>query len=106
MEDREQLKANLSQITGTEYSETVAFFIWGSVVSSSRAFKNVNVKIDVTTQRVFISIELKWWAKVRKFNLFRDYWLAKAERKLKPHIPKGWRFLVYYEKDDANCPTG
>ena len=87
---------NLS--TSDEMVSQVAFTIWAPIVSSSWAFKKVNVKVDPETHRIFACIHLHWWARSNKVRLLRRYWIAKAERKSAPFIPTGWKILIYYEK--------
>ena len=95
--DYETLKMDLNLATSDQMVDQVAFIIWSSVVSTTIAFNKVEVKFDSDNQRIFISINLKWWARIRKFEILRKYWLAKAERRGGPHIPSGWKSLFYYK---------
>lgn len=77
--------------------ELTTEMIWGAVVTTTRAFDKVTIRIDPATSRVFISIKLRWWAKWKRAELLRKIWLARAEQRCKPHVPEGWRTLIYYE---------
>jgi hypothetical protein len=92
--------ALMQHTTGTAggQDEQVSFMIWGAVVTTTRAFSNVEIKVDAVTNRVFVTISLRWWAKIKKFNKFRDAWMRLAEKRCKPYIPEGWRLLIYYKK--------
>lgn len=79
-------------------SEQVSYAIWGSVVSSCKAFGKVRLNIHAETNRVFVEIELRWWAKVKKLEPFRRFWLKRAEKNAQEYVPNGWRLLVYYAK--------
>ena len=100
----EDLEEFLNLSTSDEQVKQIAWLIWGAVVSTSRAFKKVAVKIDPETQRVFLSVELYWWAKSKRLEILRKYWLAKADRKCQPHVPTGWKKLIYY-KVESNVRT-
>jgi len=106
---REELETHLNLISGgDEVVKQVTYLIWGAVVSTTRAFGRVKIKIDPETQRVFLAIELRWWARSNRLLKIHKYWLAKAERKCKPHIPAGWKSLFYYRRgnDDGDGTAG
>jgi len=103
---REELEDYMNLATSDEQVEQVAYLIWGAVASTTRAFKKVDVKIDPDTQRVFLSVELYWWARSKKLSLLRRYWLAKAERKCGLHVPTGWKNLIYYKGSDDRQTEG
>lgn len=87
---------------GIDTTEMVSYMIWGAAITTTRAFEGATLKIDPNTNRVFVSIRLRWWAKFGKFKPLRDAWLARAERRCKEHTPEGWRVLVYYEGGDPS----
>ena len=91
---------NPNTISGDDMANQAAEIIWGSVATASRAFEKVKVKIDPTSRRIFLAISLRWWAKHKRFEMFRKYWMAKAERKSKPFIPPGWKPLIYYQLEE------
>ena len=92
------IREELNYQTSDEMVSQMAYIIWGAVASTTRAFYKVSMRIDPLTKRIFLSVRLRWWAKWKKLELFRKYWLAKAERKAKRHIPEGWKELIYYER--------
>jgi len=94
----EELINYMNLNTSDEMVRQVAYFIWGSAIATTRAFKSVEIKIDPKTRRIFISVTLYWWANFKKAEVLRRYWLAKAERRCQRHVPEGWRILLYYKK--------
>jgi hypothetical protein len=85
-------------MTGSfDMTEMVSYNIWGAVVTTTRAFKSVSLKVDANTQRVFVSIALRWWTKYGKFKKLRDFWLKRAETRCREMVPSGWKLLIYYE---------
>jgi len=103
MPGREDLETELNSISAKnvgsfQMGDTLTFLIWGAVVATTRAFKKVSLKIDTNTNRIFISVQLAWWAKFPRLSKFRDLWLRKAESACKSIVPEGWRTLVYYER--------
>ena len=88
-------------ISGDDMANQAAELVWGSVATTTRAFEKVEVKIDPGSRRVFLSISLRWWARHKRFELFRKYWMAKAERRSKPFIPSGWKPLIYYKEGQS-----
>jgi hypothetical protein len=95
--NRDEIEQNLNLVSGEQMAEMVSYLIWGSVVSVTRAFSSVAVKIDAITQRVFVCIDLRWWAKMKRLAPIRRYWLVQAEKRSTVHIPQGWRSLYYYK---------
>lgn len=83
---------------GFEASEMTSYAIWGAAVTATRAFDKVTVKIDPNTVRIFIAIELRWWARFKKFETLQRVWLARAEKRCKEFAPDGWKLLVYYDR--------
>lgn len=79
-------------------NEQIAYSIWGAVATATKAFLKAEVKIDVTIQRVFVTVTLKRWAKHPRLKLFHDAWLRKAETRAREFVPQAWRILVYYEQ--------
>jgi len=95
---RDRIENDLSIISDSgQAAEQIAYLIWGAVVSTTMAFGKVEIRIDPKTQRVFLAIELRRWARIKKMELFRRYWLAKADRKCSPFVPTGWKKLLYYK---------
>lgn len=85
-----------------EMVEQMGYMIFGAVATTTKAFGNVEIKFNADSQRIFIAISLRWFAKHKKLETFRKYWLAKAERRAEKYIPKGWRPLIYYKQGDQN----
>lgn len=79
--------------------EQMTYMMFGAVVTTTKAFENVEIKLNADSQRIFISITIRWFAKFKKFETLRKYWLAKAERRVQKYAPKGWRILIYYKGD-------
>ncbi len=99
-EARRRLEQQLNFSTDSQMAEMVAYNIWGAAVTTTRAFKNVQVKIDPGTCRVFIVVQLRWFAK--KLERFHDFWLKKCEQRCMQQVPTGWRLLVYYERKNKD----
>lgn len=102
--DNELLKDQMNHMaagisTPFDMSEMLSHNIWGAAVTTTRAFEKVTLKIDTNTNRIFVSINLRWWAKFKKFDLLKKAWLRRAEDRIKEHAPEGWRLLIYYEKE-------
>lgn len=76
--------------------EQLAYLIWGSVVTSTRAYESVSININVEVQRVFVAVQLRWWARFKKFDKIKEIWLRRAQERAAKYIPDGWRLLVYY----------
>jgi hypothetical protein len=76
--------------------------IWGAVVTTTRAFDKVTLRIDTNTNRIFVSIKLRWFAKHQRFKRLHDAWLARANRRCKEHVPPGWKLLVYYDRKEES----
>jgi hypothetical protein len=85
-----------------EMVEQMSFMIFGAVVTTTKAFGDVEIKLNSESQRVFISITLRWFARIKRLESFRKYWLAKAERRAQKYVPKGWRMLCYYKQGEGN----
>ena len=95
---REGLEQALAGLTGpAEESARVSYMIWGAAVTATRAFESVSIRVDPVTNRVFVKIKLRWFARSKKFQKLHDAWLARAERRCKEQLPENWRMLVYYE---------
>lgn len=79
-----------------DMTEQVAYRIWATAVTTTKAFGHVSLKIDGRNCRIYLSIHLKWWAKAKRLSKLREVWLHRAETKVSNSIPEGWRFLIYY----------
>lgn len=79
-------------------SEQLSYNIWGSVVTTTRAFGKVQIKINPHICMIFIEVKLRWWARSKKLRVLHDIWLKRAEERIESLIPKGWRFLIHYGK--------
>jgi hypothetical protein len=84
--------------SATAMDEQLAYLIWGSVVTSTRAYESVTININVDTQRVFVAVQLRWWARFERFDAIKEIWLRRAQERAAKYIPQGWRLLVYYER--------
>jgi hypothetical protein len=71
--------------------------IYGSIVTTTKAFNGVEIKIDPQTQRIFAKVRLRWWAKIKRMNRLRRYWITKAEKESLKFVPVGFKLLIYYE---------
>ena len=80
-------------------AEQISYCIWGAIATSSKSFGKVTLNIHPDTNRIFASVELRWWAKYKRLEPFRRFWLKRAESSAKEYIPNGWRLLVYYAKE-------
>lgn len=83
-------------------NEQIAYAVWGAVVTATKAFLKTEVKIDVATQRLFVVITLRRFARSQRLALFHKAWLTKAETRARGYLPQGWRLLIYYERHDSN----
>lgn len=84
----------------SEMVQMISYAIWGAAVTTTRAFDKVTLRVDPDTARIFVSIRLRWWAKLGKFKKLQDAWLTRATRRVKEQVPEGWKMLVYYEKGE------
>lgn len=100
-EQNERLRSDLNQyLDSDEMVSTAVYMIFGAVMSSARAYEGCQIKIDPKTKRIFVAIQLRWWAKYKKLKKLQKYWLAKTERKAKKFIPNGFKTLYYYGGGD------
>lgn len=83
----------------TDMVEMLNYVIWGAAVTTTRAFGLVKLNVDSNSNRIFVAIKLRWWARHKKFAKLHGAWLARAETRCKQHIPTGWKLLVYYERE-------
>jgi hypothetical protein len=96
---RDQLNNLTSGIaTSMDMSEMLSYSIWGAAVTTTRAFEKVTLRVDTNSNRIFVSVKLRWWATFEKFKRLQDAWLSRCEDRVKEHIPEGWKVLVYYER--------
>jgi len=79
-------------------TDEVSYMIWAAAVSTTRAFDKVSLKVDPNSNRIFVAIKLRWWAKFQKFKILHDSWLRIAEGRCKEVTPDGFKLLVYYDK--------
>jgi hypothetical protein len=84
--------------------EQLAYLIWGSVVTTTRAYNSVTINISADTQRVFVAVQLHWWARFKKFGALREIWLRRARERAMKYMPDGWRLLVYERRTQG--PAG
>jgi len=77
----------------------VSYMIWGQAVSTTKAFKEVEVRVATETNMIFIKITLKWWARFKKAGSIREWWLRQAEMRARVFLPYGWRLVAYYDGD-------
>lgn len=82
--------------------EQMTYMMFGSVVTTTKGFENVEIKLDAESQRVFICVTVRWFARMKRMEAVRKYWLAKAERRVKKYIPYGWKVLIYYKQGEEN----
>ena len=95
-EDLEDQMNSLKGFPSFEMAELVTHGIWGAVVTTTRAFGKVELKVDTNSNRVFVKIELRWLFKNKRFQKLHVAWLKRAETRCKEHLPQGWRALIYY----------
>lgn len=104
--DRGRLEDELGDITSkvstsipmSEMVNMLSYAIWGAAVTTTRAFDKVTLKIDADTSRIFVTIQLRWWAKFKKFELLHEAWLRRARKRVEEQTPEGWKVLVYYDR--------
>lgn len=94
---REELE---SQFNSMDMVEHTTYLIYGSVMTTTRAFLGCEIRIDPATMRIFAKVKLRWWAKLGKFKAIRDIWMNKANKRVKEFVPTGFKVLVYYEGGD------
>lgn len=85
-------------LAGFQMGEALTQALWGAAATTTRAFGNVSLKIDTNSNRIFVAITLRWWARSSRFDFFHRSWLARAERRCQGQMPSGWKLLVYYER--------
>jgi hypothetical protein len=99
-EINKELNDAIAKFTGSGQTaaEMQGYAILGAAMTATRAFDKVSLKIDANTQRIFVAITLRWWAKYKKMEKLRQAWLGRAERRCRECLPEGWRLLVYYDR--------
>lgn len=95
---REELENKLNMNSSMDMVEQVTYLMYGAVVTSTKAYKGAEIKIDPNTQMIFVKIKVRWWAKFKKFEKIRRYLLNKTEESVSKFVPQGFRLLVYYEE--------
>lgn len=100
---RDDLEQSLFSITAPhEQTSQVSYMIWGSVMSSTRAFKKASLKVDTNNNKVYVKVELRWIFKKVPEKL-KAAWLYRARSNAKTFVPEGWRLMVFYgECDETN----
>lgn len=103
MDENENIKNQLNQTAAGisnpfDMSEMLSHNIWGAAVTTTRAFEKVTLKVDTNSNRIFVSIQLRWWARYKRFDLLKRLWLKRAEDRVKEQVPEGFKSLVYYDK--------
>lgn len=103
MDENENIKNQLNQTAAgisnpIDMSEMLSHNIWGAAVTTTRAFEKVTLKVDTNSNRIFVSIQLRWWARYKRFDLLKRLWLKRAEDRVKEQVPEGFKSLVYYDK--------
>jgi hypothetical protein len=91
---RQEIEQQLNFSTDNDMVEAVAYNIWGAAVTTTRAFKKVQVRIDPGTQRVFVVVQLRYLA--NRMERFHEFWIKRCEDKCRKFIPAGWKILTYY----------
>lgn len=81
--------------------EQMTYMLFGAIATTTKAFGHVEIKMSAESQRIFVSIELRWFAKFKNMEALRKYWLAKAERRAVKYMPKDWKILIYYKQENA-----
>lgn len=99
----EALRNSLNDIStqissSSEMVEQVTFLMFGAVVTTTRAFDKVKIKVDSATNRVFIAVDLKWWANSKKLEKLHKIWIKRAEERCKEVAPDNWKVLVYFNR--------
>jgi hypothetical protein len=93
-----EMQNRLGQMAGPQgMAEQVSYMVYGAAVTTTRAFDKVTLKINPDINRIFVAIQLRWFAKYKKMKPFRDGWLSRAQAKCQEHAPTGWKVLCYYE---------
>lgn len=96
---KQSLNDKVSKISSAfDASEMTSYAIWGAAVTTTRAFESVKMQVDPMTQRIFVGITLRWWAKAKRLKLLHDSWLKRAEARCCDQLPEGWKLLIYYVK--------
>ena len=99
MDLRDEVEFMLDVATSGNMTEMVSYMIFGSVVTTTKAFESVKVNIDPKTNRVFIPIKLRWWARFKRMEPLRVRWIKQAEANAIKYVPEGWKTLIYYVKE-------
>jgi len=99
----ENLRDSLNNISteissASEMAEQVTFLMFGAVVTTTRAFDKVKIKVDSATNRVFIAVSLKWWANHKRLEKLHKVWLRLAESRCKEVTPENWKVLIYIDR--------
>lgn len=101
MDLNEHLNDQVAKLSGGhDAAEMASYAIWGAAATATRAFENVTLKVDPYTQRIFVGVSLRWWARSKRFGALHKAWLDRAERRCLTQIPEGYKLLVYYVGGD------
>lgn len=77
--------------------------VFAATAIASRAFGHIKINVSVETQRIFIVVRLRWFARTdwiflsRWLQRKRDRWLVDAERNCRKILPDGMKLTIYYE---------
>jgi hypothetical protein len=82
----------------SDMHQRVSFMIFGSVITSTRAFKSVNIQVVSKASLVIAKVKIGGIFAWRLFKPLHLIWLRRAELAAVPHVPKGWRLLICYDR--------
>jgi len=102
MEPLDDISIQMLSPDASHVTEQISYAIWGSIATSCKAFDKVKINLHSDTNRVFIEVRLRWWAKIKRLEPFRRFWIKRAEAAAQEYVPNGWRLLVYYEKESTD----
>ena len=82
----------------SDMHQRVTFMIFGSIITVTRAFLGVGIKIYPTNQIIIAKIKLRPVFGRKIFRVLRTIWLARAEDASKLYTPTGWRLIIFYDR--------
>ena len=85
----------------TDTAEQTSYLLWGQIVTTTKAFGVVELDVHPRICLIIARVTLRWWAKSKRLEWFRNYWLRKAEMRVRDFTPKGWRILIRYERRNS-----
>lgn len=86
----------------SDMSEQIAYALWGAVITTTKGFEKVEVRMDANISRIFVAVRVRWWARFERMRPLREFWIRRAEIKARQYLPTGWRLLVYYGEPGAD----